>query len=85
MIFSKFERLDLDKNITIEGTGLGLAITKKLVELMNGKIVVQSVYGKGSKFTIAIDQRIIKKEVVEKHIKGGQVIDAYTIGASKLG
>ena len=43
-LFSKFERFDLDKNITIEGTGLGLAITKKLVELMGGRIVVQSVY-----------------------------------------
>lgn len=64
-LFSKFERFDLDKNITIEGTGLGLAITKKLVELMGGRIVVQSVYGKGSKFTIAIDQKIIATEVEE--------------------
>ena len=63
-LFSKFERFDLDKNITIEGTGLGLAITKKLVDLMNGKIVVQSVYGQGSRFTVAIDQRIISKEPI---------------------
>ena len=61
-LFSKFERLDVEKEITIEGTGLGLAITKRLVELMNGTIVVQSVYGKGSKFTISIDQRIIAVE-----------------------
>ena len=60
-LFTKFERLD-EKNTTIEGTGLGLAITKKLVELMNGKIVVQSIYGKGSKFTVIIDQRIIATE-----------------------
>lgn len=68
-LFMKFERFDLDKNITIEGTGLGLAITKKLVDLMHGKIVVQSVYGKGSKFTVALDQKIIRgKEVVlENH------------------
>ena len=59
-LFTKFERLDTEKNITIEGTGLGLAITKKLVELMNGQIVVQSDYGKGSKFTVAIDQKIVK-------------------------
>lgn len=65
-LFSKFERLDLDKNITIEGTGLGLAITKKLIELMQGTIVVQSEYGKGSKFTIAIDQRIINKPKEEQ-------------------
>ena len=66
-LFSKFERLDVEKEITIEGTGLGLAITKKLVELMNGTIVVQSVYGKGSKFTISIDQRIIAAEAPVIH------------------
>lgn len=58
-LFTKFERLDIEKNNTIEGTGLGLAITKKLLELMGGQIVVQSVYGKGSKFTIALDQKIV--------------------------
>lgn len=58
-LFDKFSRLELEKNISIEGSGLGLAITKKLVEMMNGKIVVQSEYGKGSKFTVAIDQRIV--------------------------
>mgnify|MGYP000852639865 CR=1 FL=1 len=64
-LFTKFERFDIEKNITIEGTGLGLAITKKLLELMNGQIVVQSDYGKGSKFTVAIDQKIVKNPTVE--------------------
>lgn len=64
-LFNKFERLDLEENITIEGTGLGLAITKKLVELMNGKIVVQSVFGKGSKFTVSIDQRIVENPTIK--------------------
>ena len=63
-LFTKFERFE-EKNTTVEGTGLGLAITKRLVELMHGKIVCQSVYGKGSKFTVAIDQRIVNKEVSE--------------------
>lgn len=57
-LFNKFERLEEDRNTTLEGTGLGLAITKKLVEMMGGKIVVQSVYGSGSKFTIYIKQKI---------------------------
>ena len=57
-LFTKFERLDEDKNTTIEGTGLGLAITKRLVEMMGGKIVVQSEYGEGSTFTIYIKQEI---------------------------
>ncbi len=64
-LFTKFERFDIEKNITIEGTGLGLAITKKLLELMNGQIVVQSDYGKGSKFTVAIDQKIVKNPTIE--------------------
>ena len=58
-LFNKFERLDEDRNTTIEGAGLGLAITKKLVEMLNGKIIVQSVYGSGSKFTVYLKQRII--------------------------
>ncbi|HHX68912.1 MAG TPA: hypothetical protein GX708_12775, partial [Gallicola sp.] len=49
-LFTKFERLKVEKNTTVEGTGLGLAITKKLVELMGGKINVKSQYGVGSIF-----------------------------------
>ena len=57
-LFTKFQRVDEDRNTTIEGTGLGLAITKQLVQMMNGNIVVNSVYGEGSEFTVAIDQRL---------------------------
>jgi CheY-like chemotaxis protein len=76
-LFTKFDRLEVEKTITIEGTGLGLAITKKLVDLMHGKIVVQSVYGKGSKFTVALDQKIIATkspvEVEENKIEKEQI------------
>lgn len=61
-LFTKFDRLEEDKNSTIDGTGLGLVITKSLVELMGGRIVVQSKYGVGSKFTIYLSQQIIEKE-----------------------
>ena len=57
-LFNKFERLDIDSNSSIEGTGLGLAITKKLVELMSGKINVESQYGKGTTFTVQLTQKI---------------------------
>lgn len=57
-LFSKFQRLDEDKNSTIEGTGLGLAITKQLIDLMGGQIAVHTVYGSGSKFTVMIPQKI---------------------------
>ncbi len=84
-LFQKFERADEERNITIEGTGLGLAITKKLVELMHGEMVVQSIYGKGSKFTVCIDQKIVditpkevvipKKEVsVKRNYKGKRIL-----------
>ena len=59
-LFTKFERLDIEKNSTTEGTGLGLAITKSLVEMMGGKINVQSQFGKGSIFIVQIAQKISK-------------------------
>ncbi len=57
-LFTKFNRLDEERNTTIEGTGLGLVITKSLVELMNGKIDVKSQFGQGSIFTVWLPQKI---------------------------
>lgn len=82
-LFNKFERLDLEENITIEGTGLGLAITKKLVDLMGGKIVVQSVYGKGSKFTVSLDQRIVENPTIKLE-ESEQVIENVHIDNKKV-
>ena len=59
-LFTKFERLGVEKQTTTEGTGLGLAITKKLVE---------SIYGKGSIFTISLDQRMLTNEELIKVMK----------------
>ena len=68
-LFSKFDRLDVERNTTVEGTGLGLAITKKLVELMHGKINVSSQFGKGSIFVVTIPQKIKPKEsIFEQYI-----------------
>ena len=70
-LFTKFERLDIEKNSTTEGTGLGLAITKSLVDMMGGKINVQSDFGKGSIFVVTIPQKISKmsdsNEIVAVH------------------
>ena len=52
----------MHKNSTIEGTGLGLAITKNLVEMLGGKIKVESEYGKGSCFTVTIPQEIVSSQ-----------------------
>lgn len=59
-LFDKFDRLDVERNTTAEGTGLGLAITKKMIEMMGGKINVSSQFGVGSIFMVAIPQKISK-------------------------
>lgn len=64
-LFTKFERLDIERNTTTEGTGLGLAITKSLVNMMSGNINVKSSFGKGSIFIVQIPQKISKIEVAK--------------------
>ena len=59
-LFTKFNRLDTDKDSNIEGTGLGLAITKSLVDLFDGSIDVDSTLGEGSAFTVKLSQKIIE-------------------------
>ncbi|MDD4795741.1 MAG: ATP-binding protein [Bacilli bacterium] len=85
-LFKKFERLNEGGSTSIEGTGLGLAITKKLVEMMGGKIFVQSIYGRGSKFTVALDQRIIQtpKEIKEETNDYTQIIETIDFSSKKV-
>ena len=63
-LFTKFERLEMEHNSTVEGTGLGLSITRKLLDMMDGTIDVKSEYGKGSTFTVKIPQKIVSDEPV---------------------
>ena len=69
-LFTKFERLDVERNTTTEGTGLGLAITKKLLELMGGTINVESKVKEGSIFVVQLPQKISKqtKPITEKDL-----------------
>ena len=69
-LFTKFERLDIEKNTTTEGTGLGLVITKALTEMMGGTINVSSQFGKGSIFVINLPQKVSKfqRPMTEKEI-----------------
>jgi PAS domain S-box-containing protein len=53
-IFQPFERLGQEAG-AIEGTGIGLALSKRLVELMGGRIGVHSVVGQGSVFWVELD------------------------------
>lgn len=75
-LFEKFSRLETATKNEIEGTGLGLVITKRLVDLMGGKIWFESEYGAGTTFYVELSQKIVNKEpigniLIENSIKHG--------------
>lgn len=67
-LFDEFSR---EKNTTsgkVAGTGLGMPIVKRLVELMSGKIEVESTLGKGSRFAVTIPHRLADKKYYQKEM-----------------
>ncbi|MBO7355658.1 MAG: response regulator [Lachnospiraceae bacterium] len=58
-LFKEFQRVDEEKNRTVEGTGLGLAICRELLKMMDGNITVSSTPGEGSVFTVNLPQKIL--------------------------
>lgn len=55
----EFERVDENRNRTIEGSGLGLNIVSMLLQMMNSKLEIKSVYGEGSEFSFNIPQQVV--------------------------
>jgi signal transduction histidine kinase/CheY-like chemotaxis protein len=87
-IFSEYNQVDTKSNRKIEGTGLGLSICKNIVELMDGKITVESEYGKGSTFTVRIRQRRINSipigPIIAENLKKYQYSENKRDRSSKL-
>lgn len=54
-LFQKFYRVKTDKTETIQGTGLGLWITKQIVELMGGRIYLESIEGRGTQVIVVLN------------------------------
>ena len=69
-LFNNFTRMDTKANRGIMGAGLGLPITKKLVEMMDGAITVESEYGKGSVFSVRLPQKIVSARPI-----GAEVVE----------
>ncbi len=61
-LFNAFQRMDSTARNKEDRTGLGLAITQRLIEMMGGKLEVQSIYGMGSAFSFKIVQKIVDRE-----------------------
>ena len=58
-LFEAYNQVDSAANRAIEGTGLGLQITRRMVEMMDGAVTVESEYGKGSTFTVRLRQKFV--------------------------
>ena len=58
-LFSAFERIEEERNRTIEGTGLGMNITRRLLDMMGSSLEVSSVYGEGSTFSFTVKQQVL--------------------------
>ncbi|MBR5115589.1 MAG: DegV family EDD domain-containing protein [Lachnospiraceae bacterium] len=76
-LFNAFQRVDEENNARIEGTGLGLSIVKQLVDMMDGKVSVNSVYSQGSTFVVTLWQRIARFDSV------GEINITGTVGMNK--
>ena len=63
-LFSAFERIEEERNRTIEGTGLGMNITNKLLSMMGAELTVDSIYGQGSNFSFQIMQHVMNPEPI---------------------
>ena len=70
-LFSPFDRIEEERNRTIEGTGLGMSIVQKTLAMMESKLDVQSVYGEGSTFSFTVKQGVVSKEPL------GDVMQSY--------
>ena len=84
-IFEEFTREHTTTENKICGTGLGLSIVKSMVDLMDGTIIVESIKGKGTKFTVDIalqiaskedftEEQVMTKEIVNNEMKHKRIL-----------
>lgn len=86
-IFASFTQADSSTTRKYGGTGLGLTISKRLVEMMEGEIWVESIYGEGSDFyftvKLPLQEKSLEKKIFSKHLSIA-VIDENELSAKVL-
>lgn len=68
LLFTEYERLDVEKNRKIEGTGLGMGIVTSLLTQMESRLQVESVYGAGSTFSFLLPQKVVEVAQREEQV-----------------
>jgi len=74
-LFDSFSQLDSSTTKEYQGTGLGLAITKRLVDMMNGTIGVESEQGKGSTFWVELPLEIDVSQQKEEDFDDSEILE----------
>ena len=77
-LFKEYSQVDAASNRRAEGTGLGLSITKRLVEMMDGKITVESEYGKGSVFSVRLRQQYVSEKIIGQEVANNLMSARFT-------
>jgi len=83
VLFDEYTRFNTESNRKISGTGLGMAITNNLVNLMNGKLTVESARGKGTVITARIPQKIAGPGTLGPIVAGNLIALNFTATSQK--
>lgn len=78
-IFEAFERIEEKNNRNIEGNGLGMAIIHQLLELMDARLEMKSVYGEGSTFSFDLMQPIVNAQPIGEHLQSTDTVKEYQV------